>query len=342
MLFIFSPLVKMSLKIFKAGILDTIQDWGRYGHQHLGINPGGAMDKFSAQIANMLVGNDVKEAVIESHFPASVFIFQQPALIALSGADFCASINGEKIPCLHPVLVNKNTVLQFHKTATGARAFIAVQGGFNVPLWLGSSSTNLKAEVGGFKGRALRKDDEIGFKQDNILVSHLKTKEFLVLPWKADDKWENNRTNEILILPGNECCRFTDKSKEKIFGQPFTITNQSDRMGFRLKSEPLVTTNAEEVISSAVSFGTIQLLPDGQLIILMADHQTTGGYPRVAHVISAHHSRLAQMKAGEMIRFRLASQQIAEELYIKQQQHLLQLQNACTFRLQEYLHASQY
>lgn len=326
----------MSLKIFKAGILDTIQDLGRYGHQHLGINPGGVMDKFSAQIANMLVGNEVKEAVIELHFPPSVFIFQRPALIALSGADFSASINGDKVPCLHPVLVNKNTVLQFHKTSTGARAFIAAQGGYNLPAWLGSSSTNLKAETGGFKGRAFRKDDEIILKKAGDLVSILGTKEFLVLPWKADNKWENSSTNEILILPGNECCRLTDKSKEKIFGQPFTITNQSDRMGFRLKSEQLLTTTNDEVISSAVSFGTIQLLPDGQLIILMADHQTTGGYPRVAHVISAHHSKLAQMKAGEMLRFRLATQQMAEELLIKQQQHLMQLQNACTFRLQEY------
>lgn len=326
----------MSLKIFKAGILDTIQDLGRYGHQHLGINPGGVMDKFSAQIANMLVGNEVKEAVIELHFPPSVFIFQRPALIALSGADFCACINGEKIPFLHPVLVNKNTVLQFHKTAKGARAFMAVQGGFNLPAWLDSSSTNLKAETGGFKGRAFRKDDEIILKKESDVISILGTKEFLVLPWKADNKWENSSTNEILILPGNECCRLTDKSKEKIFGQPFTITNQSDRMGFRLKSEQLLTIINDEVISSAVSFGTIQLLPDGQLIILMADHQTTGGYPRVAHVISAHHSKLAQMKAGEMLRFQLATQQMAEELLIKQQQHLMQLQNACTFRLQEY------
>jgi antagonist of KipI len=326
----------MSLKVFKAGILDTIQDLGRYNCQHLGINPGGVMDKFSAQIANMLVGNDVKQAVIEMHFPASVFIFQQPALIALSGADFYASINGEKIPSLHPVLVNKNSVLQFHRAAKGARAFIALKGGFTVPDWLGSGSTNLKAAAGGFRGRAFRKDDEIGCNEYGISNSLLGAKEFLVLPWKADQIWENNSSNEILILPGNECRRLTDKSKEKIFGQPFTITNQSDRMGFRLKGEPLLTTTNEEVISSAVSFGTVQLLPDGQLIVLMADHQTTGGYPRVAHVISAHHSRLAQMKAGEMVRFRLADQQMAEELFIKQQQHLLQLQNACKFKLEEF------
>ena len=332
----------MSVKIFKAGILDTVQDMGRYGHQHLGINPGGVMDRFAAQLANMLVGNDIHKAVIELHFPASVFVFQQAALIALSGGNFSASINGEKIPSLHPILINKGAVLQFHKIVKGARCFMAVKDGFTVAAWLASYSTHLKAAAGGFNGRALRKDDEISFKQNDTLINHLGKKDFLVLPWKADDKWEHTMGNEILLLPGNELNRMTDKSKEKMFGLPFTITNQSDRMGFRLKNEPLLTTTAEEVISSAVSFGTVQLLPEGQLIILMADHQTTGGYPRVGHVISAHHSLLAQMKAGEMIRFRLADQQQAEELMIKQQQHLLQLQNACTFRLEQYLHANKH
>lgn len=119
----------------------------------------------------------------------------------------------------------------------------------------------------------------------------------------------------------------------------FVITNQSDRMGYRLNNLPLPVMSNEEVISSGVSFGTVQLLPDGKLIILMADHQTTGGYPRVAHVISAHHSRLAQMKAGDKMHFQLTDQQTAEELLIKQQLHLRQLQNACKFRLEEFLHA---
>ena len=116
----------------------------------------------------------------------------------------------------------------------------------------------------------------------------------------------------------------------------FVITQQSDRMGYRLNNIPLHSASNEEVVSTAVSFGTIQLLPDGGLIVLMADHQTTGGYPRVAHVISAHHSRLAQLKASDKLSFRFTDQQTAEELWIKQQQHLLQLQNACTFRLNEY------
>ena len=327
----------MSFRIIKAGIQDTVQDLGRYGYQQSGINPGGVMDKFSAQVANMLAGNDNNKAVIELYFPASVFMFNEPVLIALSGGDFSASINGEKIPSLHPVLVNKNAILQFHKTVNGARAYLAVHGGIDVPEWLGSRSTHLKAGCGGYNGRALQKYDEVTFSVSNIFSSLLGEKEFSVLPWQTDDNWGDITKEEILILPGNEWDRLTESSKENFSMTSFLITNQSDRMGYRLNNIPLHTITREEIVSSAVNFGTVQLLPDGKLIILMADHQTTGGYPRVSHVISAHHKKLAQMKAGDKIRFRLTNQQTAEKLFIKQQQHLQQLQNACTFRLQEYL-----
>lgn len=330
----------MSLKVIKAGILDTIQDMGRYGKQQLGINPTGAMDKYAMQVTNILVGNKPGEAVIELHFPASVFMFAQPALIALGGADFSASINGEPVPNLHCIIVDKNDVLQFHKPVNGARAYLAVRGGFVIDKWLNSYSTHLKAKAGGFDGRSLHKDDELILNQQ--LNFSIKQDDFIVLPWQADtnylpvDKAGLDESKEILIIPGNEWERLATESKENFSMTSFVITRQSDRMGYRLTSIPLHSITNEEVVSSAVSFGTIQLLPDGGLIVLMADHQTTGGYPRVAHVISAHHSKLAQMKAGEKIQFRLTDQQTAEELLIKQQQHLLQLQNACTFRLEQY------
>lgn len=325
----------MSLKIIKAGIQDTVQDMGRYGYQPLGINPGGAMDKFSLQIANMLVGNKINKPIIELHFPASVFFFNQPALIALGGADFSPSINGEKIPSNHPVFVNKNSILQFHKVVRGARAYLSVHGGLHVSPWLGSCSTHLKAGMGGFNGRALQKEDDINFETSERISSLLKEKEFMVLPWQADINW-GDVTGEIFVLPGNEWERLTSSAKESFEMTSFVITNQSDRMGYRLNNIPLSCITNEEVISSAVSFGTIQLLPDGKLIVLMADHQTTGGYPRLAHVITAHHKELAQMKAGDKIHFRFTNQQTAEELMIKQQQHLQQLQNACKFRLEEF------
>lgn len=327
----------MNLRIIKAGVLDTVQDMGRYGWQHLGINPGGTMDRLSAQIANILVGNNYNEAVIEMHFPASAFFFEQPSLIAIAGADFSATINGEEIPLMRPILVSKYSILQFHRVVKGARVYLAVHGGLKVDPWLNSYSTNLKAEAGGYHGRVLQKEDEIAFRSAPDLSSLLEKKEFEVLSWKADDDWGNSAHDEIWALPGNEWARLTDSSREKFFNESFLVSTHSDRMGYHLRGNALTTSSDEEVVSTAVSFGTVQLLPDGQLIVLMADHQTTGGYPRVAHVISSHHSRLAQMQPGEHIHFRFTDQQTAEELFIKQQQHLVQLQNACKLKLEQLL-----
>lgn len=327
------------LKVIKAGIQDTVQDMGRFGYQHLGINPGGAMDRFSAAVANLLVGNEINRAVIELHFPASVFWFKKPVLIAVAGADLSATVNGEPIPVDHPVWVGKNSLLQFHKAVKGARAYMAIRFGLKISPWLNSSSTHLKAKTGGYYGRALQKEDDIDFIVNDQPHPLLEKKEFFVLPWKADNIWNEKNESEILVLPGNEWKRLTEEGKESFLMTHFVITNQSDRMGYRLNNLPLPVLSGEEIVSSGVSFGTVQLLPDGKLIILMADHQTTGGYPRVAHVISAHHSKLAQMKAGDKIHFHLTDQLTAENLFSKQQQHLLQLQNACKFKLEEFLYA---
>jgi antagonist of KipI len=325
----------MSLRLIKAGILDTIQDLGRFGYQHLGINPGGAMDRPAAQIANLLVGNDINEAVIELHFPAAEFFFEQPALIAVSGADFSVNLNAEEIPRLQPVLVSKYSILQFYGLRAGARAYLAIHGGLNISKWLNSYSTNIKAAMGGYKGRALQKGDEISISCANGLTQVLGKKEFHVFPWKAS--LVEQHANEILVLPGNEWDELTGKSKQRLLEKPFVISNQSDRMGYRLQGKPLSMKTNEEMVSSAVCFGTVQLLPDGQLIVLMADHQTTGGYPRAMHVITAHHSRLAQMKAGDTLQFKMTDAATAGKLLKQQQQHLLQLQNACKFKLEEYL-----
>ena len=216
---------------------------------------------------------------------------------------------------------------------------MAVRGGYNVLPWLNSGSTHLKAKTGGYQGRALQKEDEIPVNDSDDFRSVLKTKELLVLPWQADDNWGDKKEREILVLPGNEWERITEAGKESFLMTSFVITNQSDRMGYRLNNLSLPVMSSEEIVSSGVSFGTVQLLPDGKLIILMADHQTTGGYPRIAHIISAHHSRLAQMRSGDKVHFRVTDQHTAEKLFTRQQQHLLQLQNACKFKLEEFLHA---
>jgi antagonist of KipI len=325
----------MSLKIIKAGVLDTIQDLGRYGSQYLGINPGGAMDRFAAQVVNMLTGNDGSQPVIELHFPSSIFLFEQETMIAVGGADFSATINGEDIPLWQPVIIAKNSILQFEKWRKGARCYLAIKEKLNIQKWLGSYSTNIKAASGGFNGRSLQKNDAISFKEKNEYKCFLKDKDFVILPWRADILWKETLIDRIAIVPGSEWELLTKESRKKIFRDFFVIGSLADRMGYRLQG----TLNAKqncELVSSIVSFGTIQLLPNGELIVLMADHQTAGGYPRIAYVASAHLPLLAQKQPGDKIHFRFIDQEHAEELLFLQQQHLSQLQNACKFRLEEF------
>lgn len=326
----------MSIRIIKAGVLDTIQDKGRFGFRHLGINTGGAMDAYAAQIANCLTGNEMNEAVMELHFPSAALFFEQTALIAISGADFSPCVNGDPVPCLRPILLSRFSILQFERVKQGARAYVSVYGGMNTARWLNSASANLKTGMTGLTGEPLRTNDEIPVQPHDLFSKIVGKREFIVLPWQADDN-RDNAAGEIMILPGPEWDRLDRAAQHALLNTSFTISNQSDRMGYRLTGTSLATSTHEEMISAAVSFGTIQLLPDGQLIVLMADHQATGGYPRIAHVISAHHSRLAQARPGDNLRFLLISQGEAEDLLIKQRQHLLQLQNACKFRLEEYL-----
>lgn len=325
----------MSLRIIKAGIQDTIQDLGRYGYQQAGILPSGAMDRYALQVANALLGNNLREAVVEIHFPAPVILFTRTLLISITGADFTPSINGERVPVNQCILVHKHDTLQFHRPVSGARAYLAVQGGFALLPWLDSRSTSLKTGTGGYEGRSLRKDDELICNTDNSYAHLQQGKDFRVLPWTIEYQ-PPDPDPAIGILPGREWDRLTEEAKKRILTTPFLVTRQADRMGYHLGHEPLDVLPGEELVSSAVTFGTVQLLPDGKLIILMADHQTTGGYPRVAQVISAHHSRLAQLAPGGSFHFRLVDQDRAEELLQQQQQHLKQLQHACLFKLQSY------
>lgn len=325
----------MSLHIIKNGLLDTIQDMGRYGYQQSGINPGGAMDNIAMRIANMLVGNDVDEAVIEMHFPAAEIEFEGTALIVLAGADLSASVNGEAIPLLHPIIMQKGYILRFGKRQTGTRSYLAVKGGFVADDWLHSKSTHLKVKAGGLNGRALQKNDRILLKEKHAQILPGEKRSFKILPWYANTS-DLYVTNAIRFIPGNEYSVLDDASKQTLENENLVISRESDRMGYRLQSQPLQVTNKKEMISAAVTRGTMQLLPGGDLIILMADHQTTGGYPRMGHIISADIPSLAQMQAGDKFSLQQISLANAERLLVAQEMNLQQLQNACNFRLEEY------
>jgi len=325
------------LSIIKPGLIDTLQDLGRNGYGSWGINPGGAMDRYAAQVANLLVGNCECEAVMEIHFPGPQILFEQNTLIAITGANFSATVNDEQIPRWQPVVVRKNTVLQFSSLVDGARCYLSVHGGYCGEKWPNSYSTNLKAGVGGWHGQPLRKGDELPFKENTIYFAGLLKEEsnFEALPWRVNTEKVYRWPHEIGFIPGHEWDRLSAASKASFTQNNFLIHPSSDRMGYQLKGGPLVMEQPVELVSSAVSFGTVQLLPNGQMIVLMADHQTTGGYPRIAHVISAHLPKLAQLRPCDTIQFKRVDTEGAEILLAAQQKELHILQRACMDHLNE-------
>ena len=323
----------MSLKIIKAGLLDTIQDLGRVGFQHQGINPCGAMDCFSTSIANVLLGKELNAPVIELHFPAAKILFQKKALICLAGADFIPMLNGKEILIHQPIAVNENAVLSFTRMRNGARCYLSVLNDLQIESWLNSYSTNLKAAAGGYNGRRLEKDDEINFSDIVFTMEN----DFASLPWHYNII--ESKSNEVEFIVGPEWNWLSTKSQTSFLNNSFLITPSSDRMGYRLQGEAMEQEKKDQLVSSAVNFGTVQLLLNGQLILLMADHQTTGGYPRIANIISTDLPKLAQMNAGDELKFVMTTIEAAEEKFVAQQNYLQGLRNTCKVKIQNWLNA---
>jgi len=305
----------MSLKVIKAGILDSIQDSGRTGYRQYGINLSGSMDVFSGRKANILAGNNPEDAVIELHFPASIFEFTSPASFVLSGADFAAVIDDQFVHNDQLNFARENSILRFVSYKKGARGYLSISGALKIDNWLDSKSTNFKAGIGGYHGRRLLKDDIIPFNNSVSKYEHRTLGEITGL----------EESGELFVLPGNEWDWVSEKGKKTFLNSDFAISSKSDRMGYSLTGPAIAKVNPEELTSSPVCFGTIQLLPDGNLIVLMADHQTTGGYPRIANIISAHHKALAQKRPGDTITFKLTDIGTAEKLKMEEVNILLNL-----------------
>lgn len=289
------------------------------------------------QLANALLGKELNAPTLEIHFPASQILFEKQTIICISGGDFFPTINGEPVPLHHPIAVNKKSILKFEKLQTGARCYLALLNEMRLEKWMNSYSTNLKAGAGGILGRSLLKNDVILFENGLNISNLLHERGFIVLPWKASDIVDTR--SEIEFIIGSEWHWLINDAQELFQEQWFQITNEADRMGFQLAGQVLRTKHNDQLVSSAVCFGTVQLLPNGQLIILMADHQTAGGYPRIAHVISAHLPVLAQKKPNDVVRFKMTSLEEAEKKLLNQKKYLQQLQIACKFRMEEFLNA---
>ena len=310
----------MTITVLKPGFFSTIQDEGRFYQQQYGIIVSGAMDPLSYKISNILLQQGM-EATIEITLVGPTLRFDVDAVIALTGADFSPLLNGEPCPMWRPITVKAGSILKCQAAKIGARGYIAVKHGIPVPPVLGSRSTYLKAQFGGYQGRALQKNDVLP------ITPSTSTPRKYFANYRDFIKFSNEVT--IRVTTGTEWHSFSFDSQQLLQTIPFTVTKDADRMGYRLQSEGKLTRELkEDLISEAVTFGTIQVPPNGQPIILMVDRQTTGGYPKIAQVIRADLPKLAQLQPMSTIRFNLISIEEAQQIYIDQQQQLALLELA--------------
>lgn len=315
----------MTVKVLHPGLLTTIQDLGRYGAQKYGIIVSGAMDSYSLRLGNLLVGNEENEGALEITLFGTSLEFEKDQLIAITGADLAPYLDGKKAPMWRPILVKKGSVLRFKSGIGGSRAYLAFAGGIEIPAVMGSKSTYLKAGIGGLHGRPLAIGDTLSFGEMNelsqIFFDRLQKREG-PFTWSINYKSliRFAQTDTIRILKGTEFERFTKESQEALFTESYQLTAQADRMGYLMRGKPLRLAEEFNLLSEGVTFGTIQIPPNGQPIILMADRQTTGGYPKIGQVISADLPSLAQLQPHARLRFQEVTLEEAEKAFILNEQ----------------------
>lgn len=280
------------IKIIQAGICLTIQDGGRHGWRSSGISSAGAMDFPSMSIANLLTGNPHDQAVLEITLGQFCAEFSRDCWIALTGADCHALLcNGQPVWTGWRTLIRKGQRLTLAVPRRGVRSYLAVSGGFDLTEVLGSYSTDLQSRTGGIEGRRLQKGD--------VLHPGNAGRDFSASCGVRQWVWGNR----VRILPGPEYDEFSTESKSLLIESGWRLSSQSNRMGLRLQGPALQRRSQRELLSHGVLPGTIQLPPGGQPVVLMADAQTTGGYPRIASVIEADLWQLAQLRPGESVYF---------------------------------------
>ena len=294
----------MSIKIIKKGMYDRIVDQGRFGYQDLGIQPSGPMDYLSAQLANVILNNDLNEPVFELHFPASVFEFQESMFICISGANFVPVINEKSVALNTPIQVYPKDQLSFLKPLEGRSAYIAFKGSLDKnKKWLDSYAsfqTTLNKEDYFTINTANAFDGTINaLKQD--LIQQVQTSIF--------------NYHEIRFIPGPAWSDLAPASIQLLMHESFTIDAKSNRMGFLLNGPSIQLSAPKQYLSSAVTMGTLQLLPNGQIIVLMADHQTIGGYANLGQIILVDLPRLAQLNNHSHFKLSITNVQTAHQLY---------------------------
>ena len=319
----------MGITIIKPGMLSTIQDSGRYGHQNVGVPVSGAMDNLALRLGNLVLMNHENEAALECTMIGPTIRFEQRQLICITGADLSPTINANSVSLWKPLLVERGDTLSFGKPLNGVRCYICFYGGLRIPKVLGSRSTYLAGHFGGLEGRALQENDFISFRIP--YQSELKQAN-----WRLSYLFYPTKVKTIRVLAGPHIKDFENLSIVHFFSKPFTLSNDSNRIGYRLEATtPLQLKSKTDILSSAVTFGSIQVTPQGAPIVLMADRGTTGGYPIIAQVASIDLPILGQCIPGEEIFFEHITLEEAQQLYIKQIRDLQLLKKAIAFKYDE-------
>ena len=312
----------MSITILNPGLLTTVQDFGRIGYQQFGVPVSGVVDPRAMSIANILVDNPEDEAVLECTMLGPQIRFNAPNAIAITGGDVGPTIDNQPIPNYAAIRVEAGQVLRFAGLRSGCRAYIAFAGGLDIAPVMGSRSTYMKAKIGGVEGRKLQKDDVIKFRKPNpdlrgLNIRHISPEFVPRLEYK------------LRVVLGPQDDMFTEHGIETFLSESYVVTPEFDRMGCRLDGE-IIEHKGEsgDIISDGIAFGAIQVPTAGKPIIMLSDRQTTGGYTKIANVISADFRILAQLKAGDRVRFAQVSVAAAQDALLTQRAALKTLRTA--------------
>ena len=302
------------IQVQSPGLLTTVQDLGREGFGPLGVSPSGAADPISLRIGNRLVGNSESAAGLEMTLLGGTFLFPQPATIALTGSDFGATLDGAPLAPWNSTEVSSGQTLRVASTRSGARCYSSLHGGIIVNPLLGSASTHLLSGLGGYQGRALRKGDVLRLGRE-IAPFRKKTVDAQSLEQLAPRKI-------LRVTAGPQSDWFPQSSLRAFYENTHRVAEESNRMGLRLEGHSIARESSGEMITEGVSLGAIQITASGLPIILFVEQQTTGGYPKIANVISADLHSLGQLRPRDEIRFEQVSWDAARTLLIEQEQLL--------------------
>jgi antagonist of KipI len=305
-------------RVVKPGLLTTVQDLGRPGFQRYGVPTSGAMDTFAFAAANLLVGTQPDAASLEITLLGPELEFLTEAQIGITGADLAPTINGEGAGCWQTLQVLKGDTLAFGHPRSGCRAYLAVRGGIDVPTVLGSRSTYLRGRFGGFQGRQLKAGDIVeAYKPTKLLEQNLS------IPPELVPSYNDELTVGVVLGPQSD--HFVTEEIEVFLSNAYTVTIDSDRMGYRLAGSKVRQGVPKGMVSDAITAGSVQIPPSGQPIVMMRDSQTTGGYPKIAVVTTPDVSRLGQLRPNHCVKFSKTSMSEARTSLLEYHRSLSQL-----------------